>query len=358
MKKAKKRTKLLLILLILCISIGYATLQSNLIINGIAGINNPTWDIHWENVQVTNGSVTSSNVTQAATIANSGTTVSYNIKLTKPGDFYEFTVDAGNDGTIDAMIDTISSKLNGSEISTLPNYLIYSVTYDSGASLVVNQELKANTSETYKIRIEFKKDIENNQLPSTIQNLNLVFTVNYKQANSNAIVVDHSMIRYTANIYDNTSTHNSIYFGQPIAAGITQYLTAVDAMNSLQSFYSGMHNCLKHKIRNDVVEESYVVFIVTSEMANEYSGLTPGTYEIRGGVDETSNDSKPIYETNKMILLNAFDNSYCSEHYRDRYWFDCYVDGVYVQIDSDGRSYIDEGSGGCYVTLEDSHCLY
>ncbi len=191
MKKTKRRAKYLLLLLILCISVGYAILQSNLTINGTAHMNNPTWDIHWNNVQVTNGSVTGTNVTSPATIDSAKTTVSYSIKLPKPGDYYEFTVDAVNSGTIDGMIDTISSKLNGTEISTLPAYLNYTVTYSDGTPLQANQELKANTSETYKVRIEFKKDIDNSQLPESIQTLNLSFTVNYKQATADAIAVPH-----------------------------------------------------------------------------------------------------------------------------------------------------------------------
>ena len=193
MKKTKRREKYLLLLLILCISVGYAILQSNLTINGTAHMNNPTWDIHWNNVQVTSGSVTGTNVTSPATIDSAKTTVSYSIKLPKPGDFYEFTVDAVNGGTIDGMIDTISSKLNGTEISTLPAYLNYTVTYSDGSSLQANQELKASTTETYKVRVEFKKNITNEQLPESIQTLNLSFTVTYKQATDAAVAVDHTV---------------------------------------------------------------------------------------------------------------------------------------------------------------------
>ena len=160
MKRTMRKTKLLLLLTVLFISIGYAILQTNLNITGTANMNNPTWDIHWENVSVTNGSVTGANITTPATIDGTKTTVSYSIKLPEPGDFYEFTVDAVNAGTIDGMIDAISSKLNGTEITTLPEYLNYSVTYSDGIEVLENQELKANTSEKYKVRVEFKKDID------------------------------------------------------------------------------------------------------------------------------------------------------------------------------------------------------
>ena len=192
MKKTKKRTKYLLLLLILFISVGYAILQSNLTITGTTSIQDSKWDIHWNNVVITTGSVSTSNADKA-TIDNTKTTVNYNIVLDKPGDFYEFTVDAVNEGTIDGMIDTISSKLNNVEITTLPAYLNYSITYSDGTPLQGNQELKANSSETYKVRIEYKRDIEASQLPETTQTLNLSFSVTYKQATDDAVPVPHSV---------------------------------------------------------------------------------------------------------------------------------------------------------------------
>ena len=190
MKKAKKRTMYLLLLLILFISVGYAILQSNLTITGTTSIQDSKWDIHWNNVVITEGSVSTSNADKA-TIDNTKTTVNYNIVLDKPGDFYEFTVDAVNAGTIDGMIDVISSKLNNVEITTLPAYLNYSITYSDGVPLQKNQELKANASETYKVRIEYKRDIEASQLPETTQTLNLSFSVTYKQATDDATEVIH-----------------------------------------------------------------------------------------------------------------------------------------------------------------------
>ena len=191
MKKTKRRTKYLLLLLIIFISVGYAILQSNLTITGTTSIQDSKWDIHWNNVIITEGSVSTSNADKA-TIDNTKTTVNYNIVLNKPGDFYEFTVDAVNEGTIDGMIDVISSKLNNVEITTLPAYLNYSITYSDGAQIQANQELKANSSETYKVRIEYKRDIEANQLPATNQTLSLQFTVTYRQATEDAVAVDHS----------------------------------------------------------------------------------------------------------------------------------------------------------------------
>ena len=71
------------------------------------------------------------------------TKLSFNITLNAPGDTYIVDADIYNAGTIDAMIDTISSKMGGVEIETLPNYMEYSVTYSDGVPLEKNQYLKA-----------------------------------------------------------------------------------------------------------------------------------------------------------------------------------------------------------------------
>ena len=189
-KYKKKNIKIVLLLLILCITIGYAALTSNLNIVGTSNINNASWDVHWNNVQITNGSVTGTNVTTAAHILTGNTEVEYSITLGTPGDFYEFTVDAVNAGSIDAMIGSFSNKVyqsNGTTERTIPDYLTYSVTYSDGVSLAANHLLSANTTETYKVRVEFKTDINANQLPSSADTLVFKFNVNYIQADSNAI---------------------------------------------------------------------------------------------------------------------------------------------------------------------------
>ena len=187
MKRTMRKTKLLLLLTVLFISIGYAILQTNLNITGTANMNNPTWDIHWNNVQVTTGSVTGSNVTTAANIDSAKTTVSYSIKLPKPGDYYEFTVDAVNDGSIDAMIETITVKLDDETITTLPEFLDYSFTYNNGDSLAENQALDANSSETFKVKVVFKEDIDIDDLPENPESYDFSFSIKYKQSDNNVI---------------------------------------------------------------------------------------------------------------------------------------------------------------------------
>lgn len=186
MKNKKKNIVFLLLLLMVGLSVGYALLSTNLKINGASKIKGSNWDIHFDNLVVNTDSVELSTDDAPATILTSTTEVSYTVTLNKPGDFYEFTVDAVNAGSVDGMIDSVTSKLNDAVITTLPVYLDYSVSYSDGVPLQNNQILKAGESETYKVRVEFKKDIENNELPTTAQTLTFRFEVVYVQADENA----------------------------------------------------------------------------------------------------------------------------------------------------------------------------
>ena len=181
-KNKRKLNYMILIIMILVVSIGYAILSSNLNIVGSSQISAPTWDIHWENVQVKTGSVSA----QTPTIDTNKTTVNYTVTFTIPGEYYEFTVDAVNAGTIDGMVSVVSNKLNGTEITTLPNYLEYKVSYEDGVDIAPNHLLASSTSEKYKVHVGYKKDINVSDIPATPQTLNFLFSVTYVQADANA----------------------------------------------------------------------------------------------------------------------------------------------------------------------------
>lgn len=273
----KKRTitmvVVLLLVLLLGISVGYAFLQSTLSISGSSAINNSTWDIHWNNVQITDGSIGGALVTKNATIDSSRTTVDYQIKLNQPGDFYEFTVDAVNSGTIDGMVGSVVSKVNGSEITALPSALQYSVKYADGLPINPKQKLVAGATETYKVRVEFKRDIEPSQLPSTEETYNLNFSVAYQQADSTAVDIRDYVYRSGTEV---------VNFGSPSSALGATYTNAEDMISN-----TGKTVFLRHKIKNGVITVSEVGFI--------YEG---NEYYLIGGVNESSDEQKPIFTAN------------------------------------------------------------
>ena len=152
--------------LLLLIGLGYAYLSSNLQINGDALFKRSTWNIHWVSPPtISSGSVSGTNVTTAAHVTGTNNdTVEYSITLTNPRDYYEFTVVAENTGTMDGMISVFSNKVySGNTEITLPDYVKSEVTYANGAKVKAKQILRANSSQTFKVKVSYRDDIEVNQ---------------------------------------------------------------------------------------------------------------------------------------------------------------------------------------------------
>lgn len=163
------------------VTVGYAALSTTLSITGKGTLSKNSWDIHFENlVIVDNGA---SVVTTAPTIDSTKTKVSFNITLSKPGDAYEFTVDAVNKGTIDAMLSGFSAT---SLTTDQQKYLTYTVTYSDGATISTKDYLKKGTSETIRVKVRFKEDLTSADLPTSAETLNLTATLVYVQADSTA----------------------------------------------------------------------------------------------------------------------------------------------------------------------------
>jgi hypothetical protein len=370
MKVREQRRKIILVLLLvlLCsLGLGYALLRTNLTINGTSKIKGNTWDIHFENLNVTDGSVELSTGDVAAAIGSNTTEVSYTVTLSQPGDYYEFTVDAVNAGSIDGMVESVTSKLNDTVITTLPAYLDYSVSYSDGVTISPNQYLKAGETETYKVRIEFKKDIESTDLPTSVQTLTLDFGVAYIQADNTATEVDHSKFVYTVNKYDNAATDpkwNSVWLNQAIHETIPYFETPAEALSAIATASSkDLPFYLKHKVVNGIVTEQYVEFVVTETLAGANAGMVVGTYTLRGErtydidtstflVDESY--ISPYYEANKETLKTAFgyatNSSRCSETGTGRSSsFSCSVSGSGVSASAEGNVVASSSIDGCYV---------
>ena len=149
--RRKNYFKLPIIVFILFLVIGFALLSTTLNINGTSTFAASTWNIHWENVVVND---LSTGVAELPEITDDDTVLSYDVQLELPGDFYEFTVDAKNDGTIDATIEDIQHELIVDE--EFEDYVAYSIVYDEdGSDPAIGDVLAAGDSKTYRIRIEF-----------------------------------------------------------------------------------------------------------------------------------------------------------------------------------------------------------
>ncbi len=384
------------LVLLLMLTLGYALLSSNLNITGTSNFARTTWNIHFENlVPSTNmilGQGEGASITQ-----NKTTEVTYTLNFTEPGQYYEFLVDAKNDGTIDGMVNTITSTIkigegNATPITTnpsnLPAYLEYSATYADGTPIEEHHLLKSTKKETYKVRVAFSTDIEAGDLPGSDQNIQLTFGVEYVQKDSNAIPSHPPVEVYTTN--DDSVV---VTVGQALPNGITTYQTPALAM-AANPFGDEYPFFFKHTLIDDVVSDSYVGFVLTDDdvewartvyiekcnndqtCIDEYQGITAGTYYIKAKPtheyvnnqhvckseydDGEGHCINPEYNNNKAILLSAFGSSNCSEVYDnmfcslgvlDSFHYNIGIykdyghvaaqcsDGVFCDIFDDGASY-------------------
>ena len=175
-KKMLRNKKSFIFLLILCLGVGFAFLSTQLNITGNTSVSGNKWSVYFDNVQVNEASVDASVV--PTTSGTTTTSLEYTVLLDKPGDFYEFTVDAVNAGTIDAMIDSITMTSLDTDVA---KYFRYTTTYSDGSPLAQNDILKSTKTATYKVRVEFKKNISASDLDENGVDLTLTFGVNYGQ---------------------------------------------------------------------------------------------------------------------------------------------------------------------------------
>lgn len=181
MKKKRGLSILVLLVLLLTITIGYSLLSTTLNINGTTTISKPTWDIHFANVQVTSGSQTTGSTAPviATTGTNAGLLITYSPRLNQPGDFYEFTADIVNAGSINAVLGSITL---GGVSAAQDVYTNYTVKYSNGTAIAANDTLNAGVTRTIRVRVEFDSNITQAQLPSSAQTLNLTCALVYNQA--------------------------------------------------------------------------------------------------------------------------------------------------------------------------------
>ena len=198
-KKINITTKSLCVILgvislsVFTLTIAYAALNSVLTIQGSAQVSSANWDIHLANPKVKTGSATTN-----VPILESANTLKYSTTLNMPGDFYEFTVEVVNNGSIDAMIEKVvkTPELTAEQAK----YLKYEVSYANGESITTDQTIAKGSSMPIKVRIEYRKDLSSSDLPTGQVVLDLALTLEYIQSDgTGSTVVDngYSLIEFT-----------------------------------------------------------------------------------------------------------------------------------------------------------------
>lgn len=165
---------------ILVMSVGFAIFTQNLTLNGTTTVASASWGLEFVPASYTEtaGSV---EVTPAnRTIA--GTSMTYNVSLEKPGDFYEFTVNVENKGTFDTnLTDITMSTLTAAQ----QKYLTYSIVYGgqtyTASATGLTHSLTAGNTAPVKVRVEYILPESSTDLPATEVTVNLTASLTYKQ---------------------------------------------------------------------------------------------------------------------------------------------------------------------------------
>lgn len=168
------------------LTIVYAALSTVLTINGQAEVTSASWDIYFDNIKVNEGSV---EATKSPTKIDSKT-INFIVGLKEPGDYYKFTVDVVNNGTIDAMIDSVIKTPTLTEQQA--KYLKYEIEYTDGNSILDKQLLPKDTSKTMSVLVAYRSDVASSDIPTEGENLNLSFTMNYVQADETGTNIPES----------------------------------------------------------------------------------------------------------------------------------------------------------------------
>lgn len=164
--------------LIICMGIGYSYIQSQIMLGGTAIANRQAWKIEENNMVLdTTGIATNDSIKFKN--SNKKVEAHFTASLNSINDYYGFSFDIQNNGTIDAIIESFS--INGLSEAEAIN-LDYLVTYSNGETINVNDVLKANEKITIKVYVKHK-------ISSTVTsgNYNLSLKINFtKQTDTNA----------------------------------------------------------------------------------------------------------------------------------------------------------------------------
>ncbi len=191
-RKSNKRNQNIAVICIalMFIAIGFALISTTLSITSNSTIGKVTFDVHFENLKIKEGSMTAK--IPANINAGDKTKISFSLDLKDPGSYYEFTADIVNKGTLDAKVNLV--KIDGLT-DEQRKYIKVSYKYIYGTEILINDLFKSGEKEGVKVRVEFLKDINGADLPSTDEPLNLTFETEFIQDDGTGNDRDKSEIK-------------------------------------------------------------------------------------------------------------------------------------------------------------------
>lgn len=206
MKGNKKILLVVILLMLFGFGIGYALLSSKLSITGSSVFKKNKWNVYFDNIVVSDGSV-DGNVD-----ITSDTAMSFNANFNKPGDYYEFSVDVINDGSLDAKVDNISLGDN----KDIENFVDYTVSYVDGMEIAKGDKLSSLKQETIRVKIQYRNDIDVSDLNSSDIDINFNFELKYIQDDGTGVERLSSLV---GSLVKDVKNSSDLAFNKVISSG-------------------------------------------------------------------------------------------------------------------------------------------
>ncbi len=222
MNRKLKNTIMVILCIVACtMFIVYAAFNTFLDISGTANIES-NWNIEFtqiEEIDKTDGIVVQN------TPVVSGTLVTFTVGLNKPGDYIEYRITVQNTGSLNAIIENIDAKVNGTDA------LKYEI-----KNIKIGDKLSKESSTNFVIRLSYDNSVVNqpNDTTSTI-----TINIDYVQDIGQVITPEDPEIETPVKIMDmiiqnnEINTDESIDFSQISSStnGNGLYYTTVDTSN-------------------------------------------------------------------------------------------------------------------------------
>ena len=109
---------------------------------------NYLWNIKFDNIVVEEGS-------QEGKIDFKDNNLTLEVELSSSKEYYEFTIDIENSGTLNAKLDTINLAVDNPK-----NILNYQVTYLDGTTIKQGDIIESQSKKTIKVRIDYPETKE------------------------------------------------------------------------------------------------------------------------------------------------------------------------------------------------------
>ena len=278
--------------LVLTLAVGYAAFQAVLKINGTTNISSD-WDVRITNIEKT-ASLGSTDNEGSPTYDNTkGLSATFNTNLTSPGDYATYKITITNNGSLDAVLKTITIPENTN------NDIIFYLNKDQSNSDIAGA-LKQNatltkSTESNNVGYVYVTVLYRNyanQQTATTKTASMTVTFDFEQKKSGGSIVGPSGNDFTGTVYRWSS--DELFTGDNIAG--TE--TTIDPTAINQKCY------LKHDVVDNKIIASYVCFITDTEHCMK-GGDNGAAYE----------ENKTILQTQELWFANnggSCENHYCS----------------------------------------------